>query len=700
MSDLRPLFSPRGVAVVGASRSGGKLGAVMARSLRSFDGALGLVNSRNPDPGAGLHASVEAASQALGAPLDLAVLCVPAAACASAVEDAAAAGTKAALVCAGGFAESGEAGAAHQAALLEAARRTGVRLLGPNTSGFFSPAQKLTASFVPAAGDVPAGGVAVVAASGGINHALSFLLAEAGLGVSLAVGLGNATDVTAPDVLDHLRDDEATRVVALHVESVADGRRLVESVRALTERVPVVALVVGRNDVAEFAQSHTGALATSWRTTRAALRQAGAVLVDDEQQLVDAVAALSHTRLAPASDPGVGIVTAQAGPGLMLMDSLRGHGVAVPPLADATVARLGELLPPLTYQRNPVDTGRPGETFGAVLETVAADPAVDAVATYALTEPDSIDLAATVPAASTGRAVPTLVGVGGAPEEVRAIRRRLHAAGVAAYGAPTALATGVAALVEDARRQHARQDAGPRFGAGLVGDGAARTDDGPDGPATSRAAVARPAWDEDEAKSLLEHLGFATMARRACGSDAEAHAALDEIGGPVAVKLLDAAVLHKTEIGGVRLGVRSHAELDEALAALRAAGADRFLVEAMAPAGVDLILGARRDPVFGPVVLLGLGGTVAEALQDVSLRVAPLSPAEAATMPDDLAGRALLEGFRGSPALDRSELADLVSALGTLLLDDPHLADVEINPLRVTAGGLVALDAVVTTKES
>jgi acetate---CoA ligase (ADP-forming) len=696
MSDLRPLFAPRGVAVIGASRSGAKLGAVMARSLRSFDGALGLVNSRNPDPGAGLHASVAAASTALGTPLDLAVLCVPAAACASAVEDAAAAGTKAALVCAGGFAESGEAGAAHQAALLEAARRTGVRLLGPNTSGFFSPAQRLTASFVPAAADVPAGGVAVVAASGGINHALSFLLAEAGLGVSLAVGLGNATDVTAPDVLDYLREDDATRVVALHVESVADGRRLVESVRALTRRVPVVALVVGRNDVAEFAQSHTGALATSWRTTRAALRQAGAVLVDDEQQLVDAVAALSHGRLAPAADPGVGIVTAQAGPGLMLMDSLRGHGVAVPALEDATVARLGGLLPPLTYQRNPVDTGRPGETFGAVLQAVAADPAVDAVATYALTEPDSIDLVATVPAVSAGTAVPTLVGLGGAPEEVREIRRRLHDAGVAAYGAPTALATGVAALVEDARRRH---HAGQDAETGRPSDGEHLSDDGRDA-ATSTPVVTGTAWDEDQAKALVEQLGFRTMPRRACATGAEAHAALDEIGGPVAVKLLDAAVLHKTEIGGVRLGVRTHEELDEALAALRAAGADRFLVEAMAPSGVDLILGARRDPVFGPVVLLGLGGTVAEALQDVSLRVAPLSPAEAATMPDDLAGQALLDGFRGSPALDRSELADLVSALGTLLLDAPRLGDVEINPLRVTADGLVALDAVVTTKES
>jgi acetyltransferase len=194
---------------------------------------------------------------------------------------------------------------------------------------------------------------------------------------------------------------------------------------------------------------------------------------------------------------------------------------------------------------------------------------------------------------------------------------------------------------------------------------------------------------------LLRALGIPTMPGLACADRAEAHRAFLELGGgAVAVKLLDASVLHKTELGGVRLGVTTAAELDEALDALEAVGARRFLVESMAPPGADLVLGARRDPVFGPVVLLGLVGTAAEALDDVSLRLAPLSPADAAAMPDGLAGRRLLDGWRGGPRLDRAALAELVVALGGFLAASPALAEVEINPLRVTADGLVALDAV------
>jgi hypothetical protein len=188
-------------------------------------------------------------------------------------------------------------------------------------------------------------------------------------------------------------------------------------------------------------------------------------------------------------------------------------------------------------------------------------------------------------------------------------------------------------------------------------------------------------------------LGVAVPPRRVCDDRAAAHQALASLGGPVAVKLLDAAVLHKTEVGGVRLGVRTPAELDEALDAI---GAERVLVEAMAPPGVDLVVGARRDPVFGPVVLVGLGGTVAEALADVAVRVAPITPAAAERMVDELAGRALLDGWRGGPVLDRAALGRFVAALGALLDAHPHLQDVEVNPLRITAGGLIALDAVIT----
>lgn len=725
---LDALFAPRGVAVIGASRNPAKLGAALARSLRGFPGHLALVNSRDPEPSAGVHASIRAAAGQ--GPVDLAMICLPAPGCAAVLAEAAAAGARAAIVYGGGFAEAGPAGAGHQRELAAVAADTGIRLLGPNTSGFLAPGQALTASFVPGAGAVPAGRIAVVAASGGVNHALAFLLTDSGYGVSLAVGLGNAVDVTAADVLDHLASEPETRVVALHLESVANGRRLVEAVARLVPTVAVVALVVGRNEVSAFAASHTGALATSWRTTRAALAQAGAVLVDNERELVDAVAALSLTRLRPAADPGVGVVTAQAGPGLLLLDQLRGAAAPVPELTDGTVRELATLLPPLTYQRNPVDTGRPGPGFDRVLAAVAADPGVAVTAAYALAEPDAFDLVAAVTAGtaragttqagttqagtthagSTGAGVPVVVGVGGAGPEVRRIRRALLARGIPVAADPTGVATMICALRADAQARHhappppASGPASPLGADPRDRNGADPRDNNATGPrdrdngGLSGEDGAGP-WDEDQAKALLERLGVATMPRRACAGRPEARRALAELPGPVAVKLLDARVLHKTEIGGVHLGVATPDQLEAALDALEAAGARRFLVESMAPPGVDLVVGAHRDPVFGPVVLCGLGGTAAEALADVALRLAPLTAAQAAAMPRELAGRTLLEGWRGGPVLDPDAFAAVVVALGDLLHANPRLAEIEINPLRLTARGLVALDAVAVARD-
>ncbi|MFI7502899.1 acetate--CoA ligase family protein [Streptomyces sp. NPDC049687] len=677
--NLTPLFAPEGVVVIGASRQSGKLGAAMARCLAPFPGSRALVNARRPDPGEGVYASVAEAAAHTDGRLDLAVLCVPAAGSADALADAAAAGCRAALVCAGGFGEAGPEGEAYAEALRHVVQETGIRLLGPNTSGFFAPHRRLTASFVPAAGLLPAGDIAVVAASGGVNHALSFDLAAAGNGISLGVGIGAGLDVTAADILDHLAGDALTTAVALHVETVPDGPRLVAAVREAARVKPVVALVVGRSDVGDFARSHTGALATSWRTTRSALRQAGAVVVDDERELVDALTALSRIRLTPHPDPGLGIVTAQAGPGLLLADRAGTDGIRMPELAAPTRRALAGLLPPLTYQRNPVDTGRPAETFARVLDTTAADPAVDLLAVYALTEPDSVDVASAVQDAGLGAGSPAVVVVGGLPEDVAEQRARLHKSGVPALTGPASAAAAVRALVTDARQRALRTD-----------------EPSPQAPVT----VPPGPLDEDAAKTFLAGLGISTPHRVACDSRTDAHYALRLLGGPVAVKVLDAAILHKTEIGGVHLGVRTPEELDAALDAI--GPGHRYLVEAMAPAGVDLVLGVRRDPVFGPVVLAGLGGTAAEALADVAIRLAPLSVTEAAAMPDDLAARALLAGWRGGPTLDRSEFGRVVAALAASLAASPGTAEIEINPLRLTADGLVALDAVIvpTTKET
>ncbi|KDN73103.1 hypothetical protein DF19_06110 [Streptomyces olindensis] len=343
-----------------------------------------------------------------------------------------------------------------------------------------------------------------------------------------------------------------------------------------------------------------------------------------------------------------------------------------------TQQTLSELLPPLTFQRNPVDTGRPGPELGRVLAAVGADPGVDVLAGYALHEPDAVDLVAAAKEASASD-VPMVLGVGGAGDEVIRARRALLDGGIAAVADPRGVAAATGALLTDARARSR-----------------ATAPTAPTGVPTGIGG----AFDEYRAKELLDRLGMATPPRRACDDRAAAHAALAALGGPVAVKLLDAAVLHKTEIGGVHLGITTPAALDVALDKLDAIGARRYLVEAMAPAGVDLVVGARRDPVFGPVVLVGLGGTTAEALADVTIRLAPVSLAEAAAMPSELAGRALLNGWRGGPVLDHDELARVVATLGATLAANAVLDDIEVNPLRLTAHGLVALDAVIISKET
>jgi acetate---CoA ligase (ADP-forming) len=304
---------------------------------------------------------------------------------------------------------------------------------------------------------------------------------------------------------------------------------------------------------------------------------------------------------------------------------------------------------------------------------VAADPGIGLVSVYALTEPDALDLPAAV-ARLAGR--PVVVGLGGPPDQVAAARTALREQGVPVLTSPGALTTAVTALVHDAQRP-AEPPARRRMTLDLAA-----------GP-----------FDEDQAKTILGALGIATPPRRVCVTRQQARAALDELPRPVAVKLLDAEITHKTDVGGVHLGVRDRAELEQALDELEVAGHHRFLVESMAPPGVDLLAGASRDPVFGPVVLLGLGGVVAEALADVAAAVAPVSAAEAAALPGQLVGRALLNGFRGGPSADPEALGAVLARLGDLLIEHPDIQDIEINPLRVTQHGLIALDAVVSTRK-
>lgn len=673
---LRALFAPTGVAVIGASADPTKLGGVMAQMVSSYAGHVALVNPRNE----GMHPSIAEAAASAPCPIELAILCVPATACPQVLADCAAAGVRAALVCAGGFAEIGGDGIALQARLLDVAREHGVRLLGPNTSGFFVPEARLFASFVPGVVSLRPGRIGLVAASGGLNHALAFAFQREQAGLRLGVGIGAGIDVDAPDVLDHLAHDDTTRAIALHLENVVDGARLLAAVAEASQRKPVVAMVVGQHDIGAFAESHTGALATSWRTTRALLRQAGAVLVDSADELVVATTTLSRTRAVAHTSAGVGLVTGQAGPGLIIADALHDAAVSMPTLTAETQRRLAELLPPLTYQANPVDTGRPGPQHGEVIAATAADPQIDVVAVYSLIEP-VVDLVEAGASVRDRESRVVLVGMDGPADDLELARRRADTAGLPLVVGPGALAAAARAVVEDADLQ-------------------ARTRGYITSPADTAAGPAVPAEPLSEAsvKDLLDSWGIATPPRRLCRTRSEARDALHDLGGPVAAKISDPAVLHKSDIGGVKLGLRTDPDMDAAvdhLLTLTTTG--EVLVEKMASSGVDLIASARRDPVFGPIVLIGLGGTATEVYADVAVAGVPAPDGWLRGLPDDLTARALLDGHRGTVPVDRDALADLLTALGDVLISHPEISEIEINPLRATADGLIALDAVLLT---
>ncbi|MFC5819504.1 acetate--CoA ligase family protein [Nonomuraea harbinensis] len=697
---LWPLFNPASVAVVGASATPGKAGDAMMRSLAGLPGRLHPVNPRG-----GHIAGLRAYPSVTGIPesVDLAVLVVPPAAVPAALEECGQAGVRAAVICAGGFAESGAAGIELQERVRAIARAHGIRVLGPNTSGFMNPSAGVAANFLPGVSELRPGPAAFVAQSGGVNLALSFLAAAEGLGLRLGVGLGNAVDVGFHHVLDHLADDEGCRVVGLHVEGVTEGRALCEAVDRLSARKPVVALKVGRADVGDFARSHTGALTGDYALTRAALAQAGAVVADDPTELVDAMRALAARRVRPRARPGIGLVTGQAGPGLIIADTLRGSGVSLPELADATTRRLGELLPPLTYQRNPVDTGRPAETFADVVAAVAADPGVAALVIHALDEPGALDPVAAVKAVPD--TLPVLYASGGPAPILDTRGQELSALGVPLFRSPDRAARAARALITDATTRHRlSRTAEGSDGAALAADVRPRPSHSPvgggGGGASGEAADAGDrAPDEYGAKAVLAAAGIRVPEGRACADREQAGRALLELGGPVVVKILDASVTHKSDHGGVRTGVRTQDDLGVALDALDGLAArlrirPRYLVERQAPPGPELIVGGLRDPAFGPVVLLALGGVGVELAPDPILRLAPLSRADAEEMAGSLPAP-LLAGYRGAPPVDVDAVADVLLAAAAILTSRTDIAELDINPLRLTPEGPVALDALI-----
>lgn len=673
-ANLRRLLNPKSIAVVGASTDPTKAGSQALKSLSSFPGTLVAVHPREREiQGVAAYPSFADLPEAV----DLAILAIPAQYCPKAAAEAARRGVGGIFIISGGFGEAGPEGLRYQEELAEICRATGLRLLGPNTSGFINPHGDCVASFVPGVNKLSKGHVAVIAQSGGVNLSISFLIERLKEGISLAVGLGNSVDVKTADVLEMLLEDENTVAIAVHLEGVAEGRQLFEVLKRATPRKPVIALVAGRADIGEFAVSHTGNLLGSRQRTVSALRQAGAVVVDTTEELAQAAVILARTRLPGKASTSIALITGQAGPGLLIADSLKASGVGMPVLADATLQKIEKLLPPMTFTKNPVDTGRPGQTFPHIVQAAAEDPIIDAVLVFGLSEPSVLDPAMALLPAVKASGKPVIFGTLGLEEDVDPVLMGLRQQGLVGTIGPERLALAAIVLSADARGQWML--AQPR-----------------DETATAVKDRLEGSFDESRGKALLERYGITVPQRVLCRSRQEALVAFGSLRRPVVVKIAAADIVHKTEVGGVIVNVRTEDDLFAALDRIEripTTDPGNVLIEEMAPAGVELIVGGLRDPSWGPIVVVGLGGVMAEALADSAVALVPLAVVDVEAMLDSLRGKKMLDGFRNLPRCDRAAIAAAVVAIGRILTEHPEISEIEINPLLVNENGALALDA-------
>ena len=688
--DLSAFFEPQSVAVVGASRDPTKVGGSVVANLRAagFEGRIWPVNPRG-DVVQGLPAT--ASLLAIDGPVDLAVIVVPAPAVLPALKECATKGVRGAVVISAGFREAGEAGRAREAELRAWLGTQSIRVLGPNCLGWIRPSRRLNATF--AAGMPQAGGIAFLSHSGALAAAILDWARARRLGFSFFATLGNQADLTESDVLEAAADDAETRVIVAYLEGLADGRRFFETLRRATSVKPVVLLKTGRSaEGARAVASHTGALAGSDAAFDAAVRQAGAVRVGNVEELFDLARCLASQPLPRGRR--LLVVTNGGGLGVVAADAARAVGLELASLPEAVRQRLGAVLPPTASLGNPVDlvgdadAARYANALHAVGPQAEIDAALVIMTVQAAT--DAAGVARAILGAIRDWSRPVIAALVGGDRVAPGVRV-LEEGGLPCYPFPEPAIGALAgmALVAEGRRPDAWAAAAAA-------------------PPPSVVAKLRRL-----AASGAEHLGMAELSPILAAyripaliprlaENAEAAAAIaGDLGQAVAIKIASPEISHKSDVGGVVLGLSSPAEVaaaaDAMLARVRSRRPDAtiqgILVQPMAPSGKELLLGALSDPQFGPLVMVGFGGIYVEVLRDTATRLAPVSPAEALRMLDELKMAALLHGVRGEPPVDLQALAETISRFGQLAADCPDLVEVELNPLVATPAGVVAIDA-------
>jgi acetate---CoA ligase (ADP-forming) len=691
MSAIERLIHPRSVAVVGASADAGKTAGRPVDYLQKhgFSGAIYPVNPRVTQIG-----SLACYPDVLSLPQvpDVGLVLLGQEGAQQAVCELAACGAAAAIVLASGYGETGEEGARREQALKQAAGR--MRLLGPNTIGVvnLSDGVVLSASGALEIADLPTGRISVVSQSGGMLGSLLSRAADRGIGFAKLIATGNEADLDSSDFIEYLLEDETSSVIAIYMEGLRQPekfRRL--ALRAATLGKPLVVFKVGRSQPgARAVSSHTGALAGADRVYDALFRQFGVIRATTFSDLLDIPAALVSGRRALGRR--VAILTSTGGAGTLIADGCGLAGFELPAPDEATAARLaeGQGVDQAAAHRNPIDVTLAGlrpELFCSAIRVLLGSPSYDAVivivGSSALARPTIVVDA--VVACHTGSDKPLLTYVSPhAPHLVRLLNRQ----GVPSFATPESLAAVLEALQlrAVAPRQSDRRD--PRMW-----------------PAPSEQAAG--SMDEAESKALFARFGIPVVREEAADNGTDAEAAARRLGSRVVLKVRSKRILHKSDLGGVKLGVGAHevnACCQEMLARLRAAGAGKpegFLVQELIEGGVEMILGVHRDPQLGPIVLLGMGGVAVELFKDLAIRLLPISRIDAEAMIGELRAGKLLFGFRGAKPCDVGALVDAIlgmAAMGEALAE--RLVEAEINPLVVLPAGrgVCAVDGLVVLR--
>ena len=677
---LDRLFSPRSIAVIGASKTVGKVGYLTLSNLvqSGFQGPIVPVNS--------------AGGELLGLPvykqladypdaIDLVVIAVPAEMVPAAASEAVAKKAGAVVVVASGFKEAGPEGRALEDELIAICRRGGVRLLGPNCLGVINTAIRMNASFsrrIPQAGSM-----AIFSQSGALCTAMMDIADERELGVSKAISIGNKADITEVDVLEALAEDEDTRVIVGYLEDISDGDRFVKAAEAASNRKPVVILKAGTTTAgSRAAANHTGVLVGKDTAYGAAFKRAGICRADTFDALFDSATALA-LQPTPKGDR-VLIITNSGGSGTISADAVEKAGLNVATLGEELALQLRRALPSAAFIDNPIDISAAAEPrhYAAALDIVAAEGSFDAVlivlAPQYMTEP-----AATVRAivAHLDENMPVLAAfLGGG--DIMPSRQELAAAGLPFYDSPEWAVTALKAMHEYGvwQRRPARQVV--RFPVNRR--------------RVERIIYRRQRTDrlrlgEVKSKDILKAYGFQILEGRLTTSPEEAMEIARFIGFPVALKVISPSIIHKSDLGGVRLNLNSAQEVADAfdLMMLRInklapnAIIGGIYVEKMAEKGLEVIIGMTRDPQFGPMLMFGLGGIFVEVMKDVTFHLAPITENEAAQMLQSTRSYELLQGKRGLKEVDMHAIAVALQRISQLTTDFPQILDLEINPLIV-----------------